>query len=182
MRYWELFPASYWALSIFFYLLHVKPTTRSRGINGAHVSPKVGHHHLYPNCCLQILQEIHKKCKACLESKEHLQLEEYFLACGINKCCTVLKVREGWMCDIRVWRVKCEVTWVRDPTMYITRSKFMLMIFKYFHEKSPEEIMASAFCEQWGVKSDWNLKRIHPLPASPPLGHYHALGQIKSCQ
>ena len=48
-----------------------------------------------PNCCLQILQEIHKKCKACLESKEHLQLEEYFLACGINKCCTVLKVREG---------------------------------------------------------------------------------------
>ena len=134
VRYWELFPASYWVLSIFFYLLHVKATTRSRGINGAHVSPKVGHHHLYPNCCLQILQEIHKKCKACLESKEHLQLEEYFLACGINKCCTVLKVREGWMCDIRVWRVKCEVTWVRDPTMYITRSKFMLMIFKYFHE------------------------------------------------
>ena len=26
--------------------------------------------------------------------------------------------------------------------------------------------MASAFCKQWGVKSDWNLKRIHPLP--PP--------------
>ena len=25
--------------------------------------------------------------------------------------------------------------------------------------------MASAFCEQWGVKSDWNLKRIHPLPS-----------------
>ena len=24
--------------------------------------------------------------------------------------------------------------------------------------------MASAFCEQWGVKSDWNLKGIHPLP------------------
>ena len=29
--------------------------------------------------------------------------------------------------------------------------------------------MASAFCEQWGVKSDWNLKRIHPLPSPPPL-------------
>ena len=86
--YWELFPASYWALSIFFYLLHVKPTTRSRGINRTHVSPKVGHHHLYPNCCLQILQEIHKKCKACLESKEHLQLEKYFLACVCVCNCT----------------------------------------------------------------------------------------------
>ena len=93
VRYWELFPASYWVLSIFFYLLHVKPTTRSRGINGAPRFLRGGTGRA--NCCLQIMQEIHKKCKACLESKEHLQLEEYFLACGINKCCTVLKVREG---------------------------------------------------------------------------------------
>ena len=96
VRYWELFPASYWVLSIFFYLLHIKATTRSRGINGAPRFPRGGTGRAPPPLSpkfqivvFRFCKKFTKNAKPALESKEHEQLEEYFLACGNNKCCPV---------------------------------------------------------------------------------------------